>query len=80
MPPRELRLTKYVSMWFPVLHYLEASKFTLFATRLDDEIYEHTMATFPEFAEPPHDKLVKLDEDWIKSVEGKEKWRKFIAT
>jgi hypothetical protein len=46
--------------------------------RLDDEIYEHTMASFPEFAEQPHDKLVKLDEDWMKSVEGKTKWRSFI--
>lgn len=46
--------------------------------RLDDEIYEDTMASFPEFAEAPHDKLVKLDEDWLKSPEGKERWRKFI--
>jgi hypothetical protein len=46
--------------------------------RLDDEIYEDIMATFPELAEPPHDKLVKLDEDRMKSAEGKEKWRKFI--
>jgi hypothetical protein len=36
------------------------------------------MASFPELAEPPHDKLVKLDEDWMKSAEGKDKWRKFM--
>ncbi|KAK1225739.1 hypothetical protein PQX77_011300 [Marasmius sp. AFHP31] len=47
-------------------------------TKLDDEIYEDTMATFPELAEPPHEKLTKLDEDWMKSPEGKEKWREFI--
>ncbi|KAK7052976.1 hypothetical protein VNI00_004297 [Paramarasmius palmivorus] len=47
-------------------------------TKLDDEIYEDTMATFPELAEPPHDKLTKLDEDWMKSPEGKERWRQFI--
>ncbi|THU97523.1 DUF757-domain-containing protein [Dendrothele bispora CBS 962.96] len=49
-------------------------------TKLDDEIYQHTMETFPELAEPPHDKLTKLDEDWMKSPEGKEKWRDFIAS
>lgn len=46
--------------------------------RHDDEIYEHTMREFPEFAEH-HDKLVKLDEEWLKSKEGKERWRAFIA-
>jgi hypothetical protein len=45
---------------------------------MDDEIYEHTMSTFPEMAEPPHDKVLKLDEDWMKSPEGKERWRKFM--
>jgi len=49
-------------------------------TRLDDEIFDDLIKTFPEFAEPPHDKLVKLDEDWMKSVEGKERWRKFMMT
>lgn len=36
------------------------------------------MTTFPEMKEPPHDKLVKLDEDWMKSKDGKERWRNFI--
>ncbi|KAF9262793.1 DUF757-domain-containing protein [Marasmius fiardii PR-910] len=48
-------------------------------TKLDDEIYEDTMATFPELAEEGHAKLIKLDEDWMKSPEGKEKWRTFIS-
>lgn len=46
-------------------------------TKLDDEIYEHTMREFPEFSEPPHDKLVKLDEEWMKSADGKKRWREF---
>ena len=33
------------------------------------------MATFPELAEPPHTKLVKIDEDWMKSADGKKRWR-----
>jgi len=36
------------------------------------------MATFPEFNVEGHEKLVKLDEDWLKSEEGKKKWRDFI--
>jgi hypothetical protein len=49
-------------------------------TKMDDEIYEHTMREFPEMAEPPHDKVTKLDEDWLKSPEGKERWHKFISS
>jgi hypothetical protein len=51
---------------------------TLCGQRIDDEIYEDAMTTFPEFAEPPHSKLVKLDEDWMKSNDGKKRWREFM--
>jgi hypothetical protein len=47
-------------------------------SKLDDEIYEHTMREFPEMAEPPYDKVTKLDEEWLKSPDGKERWRNFI--
>jgi len=47
-------------------------------TRYDDEIFEHTLRDFPEFATAPHASLVALDEDWMKSKEGKERWRAFI--
>ncbi|KZT11818.1 DUF757-domain-containing protein [Laetiporus sulphureus 93-53] len=47
-------------------------------TKLDDEIFEHTMKDFPELAEDNYAKLVKLDEEWMKSPEGKERWRQFI--
>ncbi|KAF9452121.1 DUF757-domain-containing protein [Macrolepiota fuliginosa MF-IS2] len=47
-------------------------------TQIDDEIYEHTMTTFPELAESSHEKLTKLDEDWMKSADGKKRWRDFI--
>jgi hypothetical protein len=46
-------------------------------TRYDDEIYEHLLKEFPEFGEQ-HEKLVKLDEEWLKSYNGKERWRNFI--
>jgi hypothetical protein len=38
------------------------------------------MATFPEFAEANHEKLTKLDEDWMKSEDGKNRWRAFIES
>ncbi|OCH94652.1 DUF757-domain-containing protein [Obba rivulosa] len=47
-------------------------------TKIDDEIFEHTMLDFPELAQEPYDKLTVLDEEWMKSPEGKERWRKFI--
>jgi hypothetical protein len=36
------------------------------------------MKAFPELADPPYDNLVKLDEEWMKSPDGKERWRNFI--
>ncbi len=38
------------------------------------------MREFPEFAAAPYTSLVKLDEEWMKSKEGKEQWRAFINT
>ena len=46
--------------------------------RHDDEIYEHALREFPEFAVAPHASLIVLDEEWMKSKEGKERWRDFI--
>ena len=46
--------------------------------RYDDEIFEHTLRDFPDSAAAPHTGLIKLDEDWMKSKEGKERWRAFI--
>jgi hypothetical protein len=46
--------------------------------RYDDEIFEHTMKTFPELAENDHAKLIVIDEEWMKSKDGKDRWRDFI--
>jgi hypothetical protein len=48
-------------------------------TRLDDEIYEHFGAEFPELIANP-EKLERLDEESLKDSDGKERWRKFIAS
>lgn len=47
-------------------------------TKYDDEIFDHLMATFPELNVEPYDKLTKVDEDWMKSADGKNRWRDFI--
>jgi hypothetical protein len=47
--------------------------------RIDDEIYEDTLKTFPELAENNHAKLVKLNEEGM-NPEGKERWRVFIES
>jgi len=58
-----------VSLWLGLTHG---------GHRYDDEIFEHTLRDFPEYAAAPHTGLIKLDEDWMKSKEGKERWRAFI--
>ena len=40
---------------------------------MDDEIYEHLKADFPEF-----DPVKTIDEDEMKSKTGKERWRNFM--
>ncbi|KAF3918289.1 hypothetical protein ABW21_db0203765 [Orbilia brochopaga] len=54
-----------------LLEHRRGSELTL--TKFDDEIHEHFKETFPEL-----DVSQKLDEDAMKSKEGKEKWRNFI--
>jgi hypothetical protein len=49
-------------------------------TKYDDEIFDHLMATFPELNAEPYDKLTKIDEDWMKSPDGKTRWRDFIES
>ncbi len=36
------------------------------------------MKEFPELSENNYEKLIKIDEDWMKSEEGKKRWRNFM--
>ncbi|KAG8921468.1 hypothetical protein FRC00_008610 [Tulasnella sp. 408] len=45
---------------------------------LDDEIFEDFSKTFPHYVENL-DSLAKLDEEQVKSNEGKDKWREFMG-
>lgn len=42
-------------------------------TKLDDDILTHLKTDFPEF-----DPAVPINEDEMKSKDGKERWRKFM--
>ena len=46
---------------------------TLRLTKIDDEIYENFKTHFPDF-----DPAATINEDEMKSKQGKEKWRNFI--
>lgn len=46
---------------------------TLRLTKMDDEIYSHLKEVFPEF-----DPAAIVDEDEMKSKDGKERWRNFM--
>jgi hypothetical protein len=58
--------------YWKILEKVPGSKLRL--TKIDDEIYEHLKKDFPEF-----DASATLNEDEMKSKEGKERWRKFIS-
>ncbi|KAG5437238.1 hypothetical protein PCANB_001030 [Pneumocystis canis] len=51
---------------------------TLQLTKIDDEIYNHFITTFPEYASAESVSLI--NEDKIKSPEGKIKWRDFMMS
>ncbi|KAK5163858.1 hypothetical protein LTR16_012127, partial [Cryomyces antarcticus] len=57
--------------YWAILEKVRGSKLRL--TKLDDEIYEHFKKEFPDF-----DPTATIDEDQMKSKEGKEKWRNFM--
>jgi hypothetical protein len=60
-----------MATYWSILEKRRGSKLRL--TKIDDEIYEHFRRDFPEI-----DVSQTIDEDAMKSKEGKERWRKFI--
>lgn len=57
--------------YWEILEKVPGSKLRL--TKYDDDIYEHFKKEFPEF-----DAKATINEDDMKSKEGKERWRNFI--
>ncbi|KAK1752971.1 PBDC1-like protein [Echria macrotheca] len=66
-----VKAVQHMETYWAILEKVKGS--TLRLTQLDDEIYEHLMREFPDF-----DPAATIDEDAMKSKEGKEKWRGFI--
>ena len=62
-----------MTTYWAILEKMRGS--TLRLTRMDNEIHEHFRKEFPEF--DPKD---TIDEDKMKSKEGKERWRNFMMT
>ncbi|RMZ72337.1 DUF757 domain [Pyrenophora seminiperda CCB06] len=67
-----VKVVQHMETYWKILEKVPGSKLRL--TKIDDEIYEHLKKDFPDF-----DASATLNEDEMKSKEGKEKWRKFIA-
>jgi hypothetical protein len=57
--------------YWNILEKVKGSQLRL--TKIDDEIYEDFMKAFPEW-----DPAATLNEDEMKSKEGKERWRNWI--
>lgn len=66
-------VVQHLETYWAILHKAKGS--TLRLTKMDDEILAHFQKDFPEFdpAEP-------IDEDKMKSKEGKKRWHDFIKT
>ena len=60
-----------MATYWSILEKMRGSSLRL--TKMDDEIYEHFRREFPEF-----DPRETIDEDKMKSKEGKEMWRNFM--
>ncbi|EER22949.1 hypothetical protein D8B26_004531 [Coccidioides posadasii str. Silveira] len=65
-----VKAVQQMATYWAILEKTPGSKLRL--TKLDDEIYEHFRNEFPGF-----DVKGTIDEDQMKSKEGKEKWRNF---
>ncbi|KAG9247908.1 polysaccharide biosynthesis-domain-containing protein [Calycina marina] len=66
-----VKVVQHMTTYWAILEKVRGS--TLRLTKIDDEIYDHLKADFPEF-----DPAKVIDEDEMKSKTGKERWRKFL--
>ncbi|KAK3075923.1 ATP-dependent permease [Teratosphaeriaceae sp. CCFEE 6253] len=66
-----VKVVEHMSTYWSILEKMPGSKLRL--TKYDDEILEHFNREFPNF-----DLKATINEDEMKSKEGKERWRNFI--
>ncbi|KAI9371013.1 putative polysaccharide biosynthesis protein [Aspergillus egyptiacus] len=66
-----VKAVEHLMTYWSILEKVPGSQLRL--TKYDDEIHEHFKKEFPEF-----DPAATIDEDAMKSKEGKEKWRNWM--
>ncbi|KAF3352240.1 hypothetical protein VdG1_09193 [Verticillium dahliae VDG1] len=66
-----VKAVQHMETYWSILEKVKGS--TLRLTKLDDEIYAHLLKDFPDF-----DPAETIDEDKMKSKQGKERWRNFM--
>ncbi|KAI9879731.1 MAG: hypothetical protein M1830_007516 [Pleopsidium flavum] len=66
-----VKAVQHMTTYWAILEKMRGSRLRL--TKIDDEIYDHLKRDFPEF-----DPKATIDEDKMKSKEGKERWRNFM--
>ncbi|KAK3629492.1 hypothetical protein LTR56_006462 [Elasticomyces elasticus] len=66
-----VKVVEHMGTYWSILEKMPGSKLRL--TKYDDEILEHFHKEFPDF-----DLKATINEDEMKSKEGKERWREFI--
>ncbi|KAL8826728.1 MAG: hypothetical protein Q9170_007292 [Blastenia crenularia] len=68
-----VKAVQHMTTYWAILEKMKGSQLRL--TKIDDEIHEHFQKAFPEF-----DPTETIDENQMKSKEGKERWREFMMT
>jgi len=68
-----VKVVQHMEAYWSILEKMRPS--TLRLTKIDSEIYDHFKKEFPDF-----DPKATINEDEMKSKEGKERWRNFINT
>ncbi|XXH05294.1 ATP-dependent permease [Hypoxylon texense] len=66
-----VKAVRHLETYWAILEKVKGSSLRL--TKMDDDIYEHLRAEFPDF-----DPAATINEDEMKSKVGKERWRKFM--
>ncbi|OBT62437.1 hypothetical protein VE03_08638 [Pseudogymnoascus sp. 23342-1-I1] len=66
-----VKAVQHMSTYWSILEKVKGSSLKL--TKMDDDIYEHLKKDLPDF-----DPAATINEDEMKSKQGKEKWRNFM--
>jgi hypothetical protein len=77
LPPSQIekqfavKVVQHMQTYWSILEKVKGSSLRL--TKIDDDIFDHLKRDFPEF-----DPAETIDEDAMKSKEGKRRWREFM--